>query len=43
MQAEIKQRVRRGAKNITELRELLLELLNSDTDLAEMLRGPEVS
>lgn len=42
-QAELRERVRRSVNNISELRELLLELLDSDQDLAEMLRGPPVS
>ena len=39
----IKERVRRAINNATELREILLELLSTDPDLAQMLQGPPVS
>lgn len=40
---ELRDRVRRSVNNVTELRDLLLELLATDSELAEMLRGPPVS
>lgn len=39
----IRERVRRSVNNASELRELLLELLATDEELADMLRGPPVS
>ena len=39
----LRERVRRSINNASELRELLLELLTTDEELADMLRGPPVS
>ncbi len=41
--AELKERARRSINNVTQLRELLLQLLDSDPDFASMLQGPPVS
>ncbi len=41
--AAIIERVRRSINNVSELRELLQELLNTDPDFAQTLQGPPVS
>lgn len=38
-----RERIRRSVRNVSELRDLLVELLDTDPDFAEVLRGPPVS
>ena len=41
--AALRERARRSVNNVTQLRDLLQELLDSDPEFAQMLQGPPVS